>query len=249
MDIDIAVRSLIGSRSEQQDSCTAFIQDSTAFAVICDGMGGHKGGAAASQLAVSMIAEACKTEHPRNIPAFFLKTAEKTNSAVRELCDDFGRRLGAGTTVAAAAVTDEGLYWLSVGDSRIYLFRGGRFTQITEDHTYRRQLEEDLKSKKIDRATYEAEQPKAASLISCLGMNRLGRVNMNIKPLPLLQGDRIVLMSDGLYKAFSEPEITRCIGGTAENTAAALETLTASAGGRSLDNTTFIILEYGSGGI
>ncbi|SDB25529.1 Serine/threonine protein phosphatase PrpC [Ruminococcaceae bacterium FB2012] len=241
-DYETASRSLLGARDEQQDSFLLTEQGGVLLAAVCDGMGGHSGGAQASQLAVKLLRESFEKLLPDNIPAFFIRTAEKMNKAVYDISGLDGKRLGAGSTVVAAAVKDGGLYWLSIGDSRLYLHRAGRLTQITEDHNYLMQLDEQLKSGAITRQNYEAELHKSQALISCLGMKKLGRVHMNVKPLPLMSGDTLLLMSDGLYKSADADSIERCILPTAKRTAAALERLTLESGAK-LDNTTFIAVK------
>lgn len=246
-EFEVASRSLLGSREEQQDSFDIITEEGRLLAVICDGMGGHSGGALASQTAVRALTEAYRKERPENMPAFFVRQTEQLNRAVCDIRGSDGKRLGAGTTIVAASASGQGLYWLSVGDSRLYLYRSGQLTQITEDHNFFLVLEEKLRAGEMTRKEYEEESKRGHSLISCLGMKKPGRVNMNLEPLALYDGDVLLLMSDGLYKAVGDASIAHCIDGSAEQTAQALGQVLDIIGTDGLDNTTFIIVKIHTG--
>ena len=90
---------------------------------------------------------------------------------------------------------------------------------------------------------YERESRNGGKLISCMGMKKLGRINLNIKPFVLERGDKLMLTSDGLYKALDEEVIARLMAGSADAAASALlERLSMRRDG-GLDNTTFIIID------
>jgi len=106
----------------------------------------------------------------------------------------------------AAVLHDQSLYWISAGDSRIYLLRAGRLTRITSDHTYGRQLDEQAAQGKISRAE-ALNNSERGSLTSYLGQPEPKELDRNTRPLALQPGDSVILCSDGFYRALNESEI------------------------------------------
>ena len=136
IEYEIELRSDIGTREEQQDYAEFYKDEGMVFAVLCDGMGGHEGGYVASTTAVkSFIKDSAKIPLD-SIPAFFINKTEETNNIIYNLSDSNGNRLMAGTTLVSVIINDDKLYWLSIGDSRIYIIRNNRIKQITKDHNY-----------------------------------------------------------------------------------------------------------------
>lgn len=209
---EVAVLSVIGGREEQQDSVGYDIRPDEGFAVICDGMGGHNGGKLASALAVDLLVKTYTEVYPaHDMHEILVDTVEEADRKVAAITDDDGNRLHAGSTVAAAFIRGHILHWVSVGDSRIYLFRNGELVQATEDHTYQLLLDERRASGEIGEEAYRTESQKGEALISFLGVNGLPRISTNDTPFPLLQGDKVLMMSDGLYKLVSDEEIGRIL--------------------------------------
>lgn len=238
---DTAYCSILGARKDQQDSYKVLVQEDISFAVVCDGLGGHKGGALASGLAVDMLTRSFNEQRPEDIALFLADNARKINEAVYDLrCED-GSRMGAGSTIVCAIIEHNRLYRLSIGDSRIYLFRDSQLMQITVDHNYFMLLDHSLKSGRITQEEYEQECYKGNSLISVLGMEQPGMVDINTKPLELQDGDIVILMSDGLYKALDDEEIADCLQGDAKNCCERITERLQLVSQDSLDNTTFII--------
>jgi len=139
------------------------------------------------------------------------------------------------------------LFWCSVGDSRAYLLRGEEFVQLTQDQNYGTVLNEQLKSGIIDRERYERESVHSEALISYLGMGNLSLIDYNNTPLKLESKDKIVIMSDGLYKQVPLEDIRRVIVNFKDSGEAlrALDTKTEKAARRkekSRDNMTVAII-------
>ena len=200
------VASSIGGRDSQQDSLYVGEKGQEILAVVCDGMGGMNGGERASELAVQKLAEAFFTQNITDIPAFYRDMANKMDDAVY-LLNDGGKPLGAGTTIVSVLIRDGNLYWLSVGDSKIYIYRRGQMICPVVEHNYRMILNKMLASGKINRDTYNKELPKAEALVSYLGLGGLVHIDINQNPFVLEPGDQILLCSDGLYKSLDEEEI------------------------------------------
>ena len=101
--------------------------------MLVDGMGGHASGEIASRLAVRTFIEAYG---PEGSPSSRLRTAlDRANQAIDgAICENLSLD-GMGTTLVAAAVTADGLEWISVGDSPLFLYSDGRLRRLNEDHS------------------------------------------------------------------------------------------------------------------
>ena len=205
---EVNVCSVLGDRDEQQDSAAVELSDCEGIVVVCDGMGGHSGGKIAAELASRSLVEIyrknCRT---RNIPEMLFGAVDILDEAVLALKDELGRPLFAGTTLCGVVVSNRQAYWVSVGDSRIYMIRGKEIAQVTSDHNYLYRLDEQLKSKAITQEEYESGKDKSEMLISFIGVGGIELVDINSEPLVMLSGDKILLTTDGLYKVLTEQEI------------------------------------------
>ncbi|HRZ07989.1 MAG TPA: protein phosphatase 2C domain-containing protein [Candidatus Competibacteraceae bacterium] len=203
-----------GNREEQQDSFgfsdlndQALLDRGGALAVLADGMGGHALGRAASQTAVKTFLDSYPHKAPDEpIPTALRRLLHEANTAVRALAEEQGELDNAGSTLAAAVVHQQALHWIAVGDSRIYLYRAGRLTPLTEDHVYARELDRAVAAGRIE-ATEAADHPDRDALTSFLGAPELAAIECNFQPVPLQAGDRILLCSDGVYRALAETEL------------------------------------------
>ena len=124
------------------------------------------------------------------------------------LAEEAGMADNVGTTLVAAVIHDEQLYWISVGDSRIYLLRDGIAMQITQDHNYAMELERRVSQGHIsaDQATHDSERQ---ALVSYLGMPELPYISVSTRPMYLQSGDIILLCSDGLYGSLAHEELVQ----------------------------------------
>ena len=232
----LAVLSVMGDRTDQQDDFGYMLDDERSLIIVCDGMGGHEGGRLASNAAVNRFILQYKSTALANADVLNLKTAS-------------GEKLNAGSTLVAVMLdSSRNLYWNSVGDSRLYLFRDGDFAQITQDHNYTTVLLEKLNAGMIDREEFNSENLKGEALISFLGISGSPLVDYNNLPLPLLPGDRLVIMSDGLYKVLPDADVLNIVNNfsNVNETAMALEIKaekTATKNGISRDNTTIAVLK------
>lgn len=246
----LAVFSVMGDRTDQQDDFGYMLDDERSLIIVCDGMGGHEGGRLASNAAVNRFILQYKSA-PKNyeIIPFLEECTALANADVLNLKTASGEKLNAGSTLVAVMLdSSRNLYWNSVGDSRLYLFRDGDFAQITQDHNYTTVLLEKLNAGMIDREEFNSENLKGEALISFLGISGSPLVDYNNLPLPLLPGDRLVIMSDGLYKVLPDADILNIVNNfsNVNETAMALEIKaekTATKNGISRDNTTIAVLK------
>lgn len=212
--------STIGNRADQQDSAAYLIDNTSLLVTICDGMGGHEGGKKASRLAVSRLTEKPVTDADAEVNGDLLDRVTRIDQEIAGMCDESGNPLKGGTTVVAVSIRDNRLHWVSVGDSRMYLQRGEDLVQVTYDHVYAVALEENREVGLIDEHFYESESENKEALISFLGRNGLPLIDSNNSPFLLKSGDKILLMSDGLYKYVEKSEMNSVISNFAKPTEA-----------------------------
>lgn len=248
----VFAHSIIGTRKSQQDY--VYIPDASLdpalllqrgkLCLVCDGMGGMQGGEQASRQCAQVLYSSFY-QGPDLAPVdFFRQAIPKANQAVAALKDSRGQPLGGGTTLVCAILQGNRMYYASVGDSRIYLFRKGVLSCLTRDHNYLLTLMEKVRGGALEEE--EARRhPKREALISYIGIGDLKIVDIAPEPLMLASGDVVLLCSDGLYKSLSHGEISAALASHAHAPEGTAQCLTAAAAGkkeRSLDNTSVVII-------
>ncbi len=222
---EVAVISVLGNREEQQDCAGYQIKIDEGVVTVCDGMGGHAGGQTASTLATEIFLNSYLREYPFDDPySFLVDTANDADQRIAELKTPEGEALNAGSTVVAAFIKHHHLYWISVGDSRMYILRNKELVQTTADHNYMTLLNHQLDVGEIDSDTYDRNITNGEALVSFLGVNGIPYMEANDKPFELKSGDRILITTDGLYKLVSDEGIKNVINNF-ENIADALSAL------------------------
>lgn len=243
----LAWSSDLGTREEQQDSYYINRNEDSILAVVCDGMGGLSNGRTASTIAIQKIGELFKKkDSTESFPSFFIASSDLLDEAVCAYSkrNDNGEK--SGTTIAAAAIQSDKLYWFSCGDSRIYIVRNGEIAQITQDHNYQTQLDALLEQGEITKTQYVNESSRGDALISYIGMGGVEKIDINTAPFILKNDDLIILMTDGLYKAIDNAVLAN-VAKTAENVEILVNQLSQKAYELShgvQDNTTIIIIKY-----
>lgn len=234
----------IGKREEQQD----YFSFSDMFnknernligsvAVLADGMGGMQNGAAASRTAVEVFIDTFKKE-VYNVPDI----AQRLYAAMQSANEAVKKIDGAGSTLCAVAVKDWKLYWASVGDSRIYLYRNQQLRQLNTEHNFKAVLAQMVRDGKITQE--EANQdPREAMLTSYLGIPELEEVDINRDEFPLFLGDSVMICSDGLYRELSDEEMAYILTNADENVCEDLVNAALGKGDMNQDNITVTLMD------
>lgn len=208
----LAALSTIGDREDQQDSFGYNLKREDGLMVLCDGMGGHEGGKMAGESAVeAFLAKYDESHMAPNQTDILIETAKKADFNISQLKNAEGRLLKAGSTLVSIVVNRKKLIWCSVGDSRAYLVRDGEMVQLTQDHNYNTVLLGQLKAGLLTEEQYKTEAVRGESLISYLGIGNLGLIDYSGTPFDLMKDDKIIMMSDGLYRIVSDDEIARIL--------------------------------------
>ena len=247
MKISIVGESLIGTREEQQDSYIYRVTDELAFAAVCDGMGGLNGGRIASEAVVKSFKEDVLIAMPiTNCSEFLKQEATKLDNLVFYLEDENGQWLKAGTTIVSVVILNGELYFLTAGDSMLYMQRGSEMIAVNREHNYELQLKDYLKKGNITKEEYDAElKARGGALVSYIGVGNISVMDVNRKPIKLKRKDRLLLCSDGLTKIFSIDELRRIMisDNDIKHISATIKGLIAKKSISNQDNTTYIIIQ------
>ncbi|MEE9319803.1 MAG: protein phosphatase 2C domain-containing protein [Granulosicoccus sp.] len=165
--------------------------------VVADGMGGHSRGDRASQNIIEKLHDFEASDTAQASLEDLLERLESANQLCREVSD--GQVMG--STVAALYVHDKHAFMLWAGDSRIYRLRDEEFVQLTDDHSLVQELH------RLGELTFdEAENHPSANVITrAIGVS--DELDVQVRQVDMLPGDRFLLCSDGLFKDVKKNEV------------------------------------------
>jgi protein phosphatase len=218
MTIEVAGRSDVGCiRTNNEDN---FGYDARyGIFVLCDGMGGQAAGEVASKMAVDVVLQYFRDAAARGewqqVGEPFAGVSEQgralasairlANQSIHEASQQQAGRAGMGSTIVAVLIHDEGLCIANVGDSRIYLVRQGSIQQLTQDHS--------LVMEQVRRGYITREQAERSEMQNII-LRALGSeesVDPDVEDLVALNGDLLVMTSDGLTKYLRDEEIMETV--------------------------------------
>lgn len=195
----------LGKREHQEDALASdFPMDGRiSFAVLADGMGGHAAGEVASTIVVTEVFSELKfqsvsaDEFKEGISRILRDAALGANACVKAHASANPETGGMGATLLAPVFIDDHLFWISVGDSPLYLIRNGEIRQLNEDHSLAPQIDFMVKAGMIDAETGR-NHPDRNCLTSVLVGDAIDKIDCPDKPLDLLPDDIVIAASDGL---------------------------------------------------
>jgi len=223
---------------------TTLAQQGMLFAV-CDGMGGAAAGEVASQMAVDILfekmSESASVEPPpdRNeVARRLVRSVEIAGARIFQEAKSDRSRRGMGTTVTAAALVDNHLFLAQVGDSRGYLLRAGKLTQVTRDQSLVNQLIEAGQLTEEEAETFEHNN----IILQALGT--ADTVQVDLTYVELRRGDLLMMCSDGLSGMMRNDDIRELLLSSTEpeQMCKALIDRANQAGGH--DNITVIVAHF-----
>jgi protein phosphatase len=213
--VEVSAESDLGCLRENNEDCFGYWEPEEEqkfvakgrLAIVADGMGGYEGGQEASRLAVD-AAIACYRDFPGDDPqAALFASLQAGHERIREHGMAHPQLQGMGTTCTALVVARGSLYFAHVGDTRLYLIRGGRISQLTRDHSYVGRL---VESGVISREEAE-NHPQRNILTAAMGTTTDLVMDSPGHPEPLQPGDVLMLCSDGLWGQVRDPEILHAV--------------------------------------
>lgn len=238
--IQIGTAQYIGTREKQDDSFDVCTNANGIFAIVADGIGGFMDGDVASSIAVNTYIENFKSNDVRNnVSYFFNSSAITANERIRK---QFGDKM-CGTTVVATLVTDRKLYYTSIGDSIISVFRNGRLIPVNSKQNVESYLEELYISGKITREQALGNK-KNRRLMNYVGHDGFKAEGTIEKPINLKSGDKVLLYSDGV-ELLSQIEMENILSSkmNVQQMAESIMNTIVYKNAKSKDNSTIVILD------
>ena len=232
-----AARTDVGMRRQDNEDRYAIVPGLGLF-LVADGMGGHKAGQVASQIAAEAAIRAIEA-----LQGATVSLAERLRHAVacanREIflaAQADAELAGMGTTLVAMLFGEERLALAHVGDSRAYLLRRGRLRGLTDDHSIVAEL---LRRQAISEEAARAH-PHRHVLTRALGVRP--RIEPDLAEMTPQPGDVFVLCSDGLTTHVGDDEIAALVEGDVDLEAAAGRLVEAANAAGGQDNVTVLLL-------
>lgn len=205
----------IGTRQRQEDSFAFVnamdvteIKNNGLMALMADGMGGMQDGKLVSEAAIgAATADFRQMDRQQNICSQLEESIYHTNDI---LYDRF--RGSGGTTMVACIFYQEYLYFVSVGDSFLYLKRGDGIYRLNREQTCRQEAYlAQLQAGRLDTAEADADED-GSRLSQFLGCDELGEVDVLRRPMRIQEGDVFLLCSDGVGGVLEDAVLLECLG-------------------------------------
>ncbi len=198
-----------GPRQYNQDRLAYSYSKDALLLVVADGMGGHRHGEIAAQLAVTTMTDAFQRLAVPTLssPAkFLIDHIQQIHDMIDQLTQERELIEAPRTTIVAAVVQRGVLYCAHVGDSRLYHFRDGHLLFRTEDHS----IVQSLYSKGIINKDDMSTHPYRHKVYSCLGGDVPPKIDLSDRH-ELLEGDTILLCTDGVWGAVTDEQVKRIL--------------------------------------
>lgn len=205
--LDIAELQLLGDRKEQQDSCGFFTLGDYTIGVLADGMGGHAGGREASQLVARSIKKFLDSADLASPTVDLLKATHHANLAIKNAINQTPELQGMGTTLISVLANRKGFWYLSVGDSPLFLYRDKKLQRINANHAYVEELKQQVLNKEITQEALESHSKKHAITSVLMGVD-IPLIDNPQEFMSWQQDDYLILASDGI-ETLNEKEITK----------------------------------------
>ena len=240
--MEISILTDVGQRrTNNQDYANQYKNKAGKYMIfLADGMGGHRAGNIASEMAVTDLGAAwvaTEISTINEVREWFAENLEKENQQIHRIGQDEEHK-GMGTTLEALAIIDDQVLFAHVGDSRIGLVRNGEYHQLTNDHSLVNAL---LKAGQITEEE-AAHHPQRNIITQSIGQK--DELQPDFGMLTVEAGDFIVINSDGLTNMISGDEIRDILVSdlSVEEKAKTLVRFANNAGG--LDNITVVLIHF-----
>lgn len=202
VEFDIASDQIDGARDYQED---AFMVsqlgqnddgDACSLMIMADGMGGHAAGNVASNMVIATFNKSFQGEFPsKNVPESLSTSLNRANKQINDSIKETPALKGMGCTMVSAYLEGDKLFWVSVGDSHLYMIRNRELIKQNADHSYGAYI--DLMR---DQGMDIEEQPGMSRnmLMSAMTGEEISSIDCPDNPVRVKPGDRLIIASDGL---------------------------------------------------
>ena len=177
------------------------------LAAVADGMGGYEGGQEASRLAVETVRHIYDRDFTGDAQTTLVTALQSAHEMIQRYALEHPEFQGMGTTCTALSIIGSQLYFAHIGDSRLYLVRGESISRLTRDHSYVSRLVESG----IVRSEDAESHPQRHILTAALGSGRDIIPHVPEQPIPLENGDTLLLCTDGLWGLVGDLEIAAVV--------------------------------------
>jgi serine/threonine protein phosphatase PrpC len=211
--VEVSVKTHIGLiRQVNEDSAEVVRRENnTVLALVADGMGGHRAGDVASQMALDTLKKAFEAVNlNQNASAWedwLLKIIQEANQTIYQYSLTNNDCQGMGTTIVAAMFLEDYYVLAHVGDSRIYRYTPNRLEAVTEDHSLVNEL---VRSGQITKEEAEIH-PQRNVITRALGTEE--HVEVDVKTLFYLGDEYVLLCSDGLSNTVRDEQLLEVLSG------------------------------------
>ncbi len=221
-------------RKRNEDSF--FIDEDKQIFIVCDGMGGHKGGDVASSMAVEIIQANLAFSATEEIIPALQNAAEMANRIIWEKGKSDDTLYEMGTTMTVAVIHGDRIVVAHVGDSSLYIFRREELIKVTTNHTLAEQMFNDglLKKEDMQSNVYNHVLTRALGVES--------KVEVDIYQEEIQVGDWVLMCTDGLTDLVDDEKIYDLLKGADEPQAVAKELLELALRNGGFDNITIVLL-------
>tara|TARA_R110002167_G_scaffold34814_11_gene111318 strand:- start:221 stop:1072 length:852 start_codon:yes stop_codon:yes gene_type:complete len=200
-----------GDRDYQEDSFSIKVFGDETLLLLCDGMGGHVAGKQASSLAVEEFVQGFSQHIDSPIYKRLETGLTMANSAIQQKVSQSAELKGMGTTLVAVHLSGDTIYWVSVGDSPLWLVRENKIQRLNADHSLAGVFKKLVEQGQMT-AQDAANDPKRHALLSSVSGDEIKHVDLRESAFELLKGDCLLLASDGL-ETLSDEDIIRLVAG------------------------------------
>ena len=228
-------------RSNNEDACFVLLPDKVY--VVADGVGGGNAGEIASRTAVNVIANYV-VEHPiadmtnkYAIVNYLQSCLDEANSKIFSMANTYEENTGMATTAVIVYAAAGKVYITNVGDSRVYLYRGGQLVQLTEEQTYVNTL---VKAGILSKEQAEVDERKNV-ITKALGAE--STVEPDFFQIEMMTDDIFLICTDGLYDEVENPEIIQVLSKNQSMSDVCIELINRANKNGGRDNITIISLK------
>jgi len=248
----VATAQIIGDRDYQEDALAVheFAADTDKHAgeillVLADGMGGHAGGDVASVLVVERFSEAYVNSRT-NVSEALRSSLNSANEQLANAVVETPKLRGMGATLIGCVIKENSMYWVSVGDSPMWVFRNGALQRINADHSMVPLLDDMVRTGVMDREDALVDFRRNL-LRSGVAGKAIELIDLCEEPYLLNADDIVILASDGV-ETLAEGELITVLSNLYDKSlqvlAGNLMALIEAAGRSSQDNASVILYRH-----
>lgn len=214
MKIIASFKTDVGNYRKNNQDAALYIENKNGqnLAVVCDGLGGHKCGEIASNMAISIlkrifqITDFTKLKHDMQIHAWLKVQIDAIHDNMSQYSLTYHEAKDMGTTMVIVLIANDKAYLVNIGDSRIYLFNENGLKQLTVDHNI---LNLYLKKQTQQQLPLDLNHTYWKTLTSALGPSK--PLKIDIFHLPIAKNTYFLLTSDGVHDFLENDEITNIL--------------------------------------